>query len=252
MPGVSAARPLAAGRRALPRRWEVSLGGHTATLATHGELIAAGTLAGRLVLIDAATGATRAELDGHAGGVLALRFSPDGSMLASSGLDGKVRMHSLSQSGKNASRELDAGDAWAEQLAWSSDGEILATGAGRALRFWSRRGSRIGEAAPHASTITALFFQKLAPRVVTSCYGGIAVYEVEKKTPVHTYEWKGSIIGVEPRPDQAWLACATQEQSVMLIRTRSGEQLPISGFPAKVRALAWSPSGMLPRRQRRS
>jgi WD40 repeat protein len=240
---VNSSSTLASGKR-VARRWAELLSDHAPALAVSpdGKLVAAGTLGGEVVLLDAERGRTIRKLEGHAGGALAAGFSPDGALLATSGFDGHVRLHDL---GTARAVPLAAGGEWVEQLAWSSDGALFATGAARTLRFWSRDGRLVGEAQPHASTISALFFEPGTTRAVTACYGGVFVHEPERRKPVHQYEWKGSILALAGRRDGAWIAAGTQEASVMVFRASTGKPLEMTGFPGKVRALAWSPSGQM-------
>jgi hypothetical protein len=57
-----------------------------------GSLLAV-SLRGSVRVVDAATGADRTALDGHAGAVTCLAFSRDGSLVASGGADGDVRVY---------------------------------------------------------------------------------------------------------------------------------------------------------------
>jgi WD40 repeat protein len=244
MPGVNFTSTLASGKKSVARRWAASLSDHAPALAVSpdGNLLAAGTLGGEVVLIDAERGRTVRTLEGHVGGTLAAGFSPDGALLATSGVDGNVHLHQLDS---ERFIPVAAGGKWVEQLAWSSDGTLFASGADRELRFWSRDGRLVGEAQPHASTISALSFAHGTTRAVTACYGGVFVHQPEKRKPVKQYEWKGSIVALAARPDGAFIAVGTQEASVMVFSAETGKPVEMTGFPGKVRALAWSPSGQL-------
>ncbi len=76
--------------RAKPRRWD-----HNpirVVSSPDGSLVAV-SLLGSVRVIDAATGADRGVIDGHAGAVTCLAFSRDGSLFASGGADGDVRVY---------------------------------------------------------------------------------------------------------------------------------------------------------------
>jgi len=129
-------------------------------------------------------------------GVIALAWSPDGSLISVSGATGEIVVFGaddgreayrlpghkggnlalawrsqgdlLATSGQdgiarlidsstgNLHRELTAGENWVGCLAWSLDGAMLATGAGRTLRFWNSEGKQLIDCDKHPSTITDL------------------------------------------------------------------------------------------------
>ena len=60
-----------------------------------GKVLAAGTMSGVVILWDVATSKERAKLQGHAGVVHSVRFSPDGGTLASAGQDAAVKVWHL-------------------------------------------------------------------------------------------------------------------------------------------------------------
>ncbi len=74
-------------------------------------------------------------LSGHRSRVLALAFSPDGSMLASASQDNTVKLWDLATRREHAN--MDGHTATVNRLAWSANGKVLASGSqDRTLRTW--------------------------------------------------------------------------------------------------------------------
>ena len=83
---------------------------------------------GAVRLVDWRKDARLATLEGHAGATYAVAFSPDGTRLASGGLDGTVRLWDV-DSGRQV-LVLRAHLHATTSLAWSPDGRCLASGGG--------------------------------------------------------------------------------------------------------------------------
>src|SRR5262249_37627032 len=112
-----------------------------------------------------------ATLDGGAGGVRAVAFSPDGARLASAGADGTVRVWD-----RRAAREIlplgGPGDA-ITGVAFSLDGRRLAGGsAAGALRVWdAARGEELATWRGHAAGVTGLAFDPDGRRLASTGRG---------------------------------------------------------------------------------
>jgi WD40 repeat protein len=122
---------------------------------------------------------------------------------------------------------------------------VLATGAGKQLRFWSARGRLLEKAEPHEGTIAALFWLPDGLTACTASYGGLRFHAPGTAKAQRTLDCKGSHLAAAPRGDGHFIASGTQEGTVQVWRLKTGKVLEMSGYPGKVRALAWSPSGGL-------
>ena len=101
---------------------------------------------GKINLWDADTGDLKAALEGHVSGVWALTYSPDGLTLASASYDGTIRLwDTTTGQSKAVLREHAEGDlnryendAWTPDgsLAYSPDGQTLASAAGKFINLW--------------------------------------------------------------------------------------------------------------------
>jgi WD40 repeat protein len=91
-----------------------------------GSLVASGSEDGAVRLWDAASGAPRALLEGHASDVMAAAFSPDGRRLASASRDKSVRLWDVASGLLERALAEHAADV--TTLAFSPDGVVLASG----------------------------------------------------------------------------------------------------------------------------
>jgi WD40 repeat protein len=237
---------LAPGRRrnvtAVPV-WRVPLTDHVAALAVDpgGELVAAGSLGGDAVVLEARGGAVVAQLAEHPLGVLSLDWSPGGRRLAAGGQDGRVTL--WERSGRTVeSIELPG---WVVSVAWSPNGEFLAVGGGREMAVIRADGTLVARYGGHPSTVTSIGWEPDGGRVAAASYGGIRWYDPRSRTdvPVDEYSWKGSILAVAVSPDGRWLASGNQDSTSKVWEIPTGEDLEMTGYPAKVERLAWDHRG---------
>ena len=90
-------------------------------------------------LVDPETGSVLRSLHGHTADIEALRFSPDGSLLASSSRDHTVVVWDVTTG--EVRERIQLGEGQVGALAWDPDGETLYTaGTARAVRIWDLHG----------------------------------------------------------------------------------------------------------------
>jgi WD40 repeat protein len=224
----------------LPQQWSIALPDYVNDLrfSPDGTLLAAATLAGPVVVLNAAQGDVRYQLDGHAGGAFAVAWSPDGKRLATSGQDGMVRL--VEGTTGSVVVQMEGGDAWVEHLVWSPNGKHLAAAAGKLVQFFSSGGKIIGVVKSHVSTVSSMVWLPHVDLAVTACYGGIQFLAVDSAQPVKQYAWKGSILSLAVTPDGKYLASGNQDNSVHAWRAENGEDFQMAGYPTKVTTLAFS------------
>jgi WD40 repeat protein len=133
-----------------------------------------------------------------------------------------------------------------EHVAWSTAPYLLATAAGRHLKFWTAEGTLLYASEPlHASTVSGLLWQPRLQQFVSSCYGEVRLHTPLKPQPKDVFEYQGSLIALSASPDGAQIACGCQDASVHVWQTATGEDLQMNGYALKVRELAWDGRGKL-------
>jgi WD40 repeat protein len=235
MPGVAAELRVPA----LTRSWEAQLDDYIVRLSFSParRLLAAAGLGGPIHLLDSATGQSFRTLPGHETGTQCISWSHDGALLASGGQDGRVKIWSPA-SGRLL-HDLAGGAAWVEQVAFAPRHPLLVSAAGRHLKLWNVDGSCLREYAPHPSTIADVQWQHNNLFFISAAYGQLATFKPDSPEPVKTFPWKGSILSVAWSPDDNYVATGNQDASVHFWYRKSGKDLEMTGYPAKVREVAW-------------
>lgn len=219
--------------------WEERLDDYITILAIspQGDLLAAGSLAGDAV-IATVDGRVVRRLAEHPMGVLSGAWTPDGERLAIGGQDGVVRVYDRTGTELGANH----GTAWVSHAAWSPDGSTLAVADGRHLILCDRDAARLQLYPAVSSTITAVAWATNGKRVGITSYGGITWYDPERlpaETPARTHQFKGSPLSLVLAPNGKWACAGFQDSSIHLWPLWSGDDLSMSGYPAKIEHLAF-------------
>lgn len=231
--------PFAWGRTKLTKLWESGIDGHVISLACSAPLglIAAASVDGPIVLFDATTGQVRHNLLGHGFGTSSLQWSADGLHLASAGQDGKVRLWSATTGSQI--KEMPGGAAWVERVAWCPTTNILASAAGKKLRLWNLDGEMIREYPDHPSTIADIRWKPKDAILASTGYGKVFLWSPEQQNALREFAWQGSMLVLAWSPNCEYIAAGAQDCTVHFWLLKTGEDLQMSGYPTKVRELAW-------------
>jgi WD40 repeat protein len=205
-----------------------------------GSRLVALTAAGSLWLMDGTPGKAR-RLGGHDQGGLALAAQPGGSLVATGGQDGTLRLWDVGEGRETV--VIDADAAWVERVEWRPDGSRLAATVGRRVTAWDSSGLELGTSDAHASTVADISWSPDGSRIATAAYGGAALLSPEAAGPTDHVVLKGSSLLLAWQPQAKYLAVGNQDATVLFVLMNSLDTLQMWGFPAKVTALAWSEDG---------
>jgi WD40 repeat protein len=100
----------------------------------------------------------------------------------------------------------------------------------------------------HASSITSLTWRNDSRAVVTTNSGGAQVFELRSTKPVSALPGQAIYLNCAWSPDGKHLAAGAQENSVTYWKLPLAKQKPalhMSGYPSKVRQLAWDRTSRL-------
>jgi WD40 repeat protein len=224
--------------------WTASVGSYASALSVShdGALLAAASGAGTVLVFDARSGSLRCRILARAGGVLALDWSPRMRVLATAGQDGHARLYD------EWGAELAAmprAAAWVEHVAWSPDGEMVATSSDKTACIWSASGALAWKTDAHQNAVTGIAWNRHSTELVTACAGGAQLFRLTAQPKTRRFPWRGSPISLAWSPSGSVLACGTLERSVRFWRVSTGQNFEMSRFPAKPRALAWDVEGNL-------
>jgi WD40 repeat protein len=212
-----------------------------ARFSMDGRLLAAATVAGPVVVLDAASGAERFRTAGHVGGALSVAWNVMAPVLATGGADGSVSLYGADDGAPRA--RVAIGRGWVDRLAWSPDGTTLAATTGRSVCFLSGAGAVRGGFDGHPSTVTGLAWHAARRAWLTSAYGVVSMLAQGTAEPLLQHYFRTSLLTVNPSPDGRFVACGTQDPMVHVwdLEDETNE-VNLTGYAGKVAVVAWHPA----------
>lgn len=211
-------RPIDAGETAVGAHF---LGQSGVLVLASGEAVVAGADDSRVTL--------------HAGGVL--DTASDGQVLLSGGDDGRLVRFAP---GSGVSTLHDTGGTWIDRVALGPGG-AHAWSAGRKAFATSGRGEPKTLALPSAAGGLAFFPKGF--RLAIAHYNGATLWYPNVAGEPQRLEWKGSHLGITVSPDQRFVVTTMQEPQLHGWRLEDGQHMRMSGYPGKVRSIAWTQGG---------
>jgi WD40 repeat protein len=201
----------------------------------------------RLGAYDAVTGGDRFPNQGHSVPVLCVAFSPDGRMLASGDIDGRVCLWDLEHKagGFLSPRPLTGDDRPVWAVAFSPDGRLLACSSiGGTIRLWNVATGEVQEppTAPSRTPPPLAFSPDGETLAAGNANGRVHRWVVKTRQPKKPLEWHNApVLAVAFSPDGRWLASGSADKTVQLIDRASSLSVRQFRCGALVTGLSFSP-----------
>jgi WD40 repeat protein len=133
-------------------------------------------------------------------------------------------------------------------VAWSQNEGRLAASAGKVLRIWNAGNGGmfqgVAEFKDHPSTISAICWAPRQGGILAACYGGVRLWRIGQAEPVRLFPYQGAVVSLALDAEGSFLAIGSLDASVHLFRTDTDQNWHMSGYPGKVRAVAFDAEGL--------
>jgi WD40 repeat protein len=165
--------------------------------------------------------------NGHSDTVFGVRFSPDGTKLATCSADKFVKVFEL-PSGKFL-KSLEGHTHHVMDVGWKADGKLLAScGADNVIKVWDfERGEQTRTITAHGKQVTRMLFIGTSPNVAT-CSGDASVkfFNVDNGGNVRNFGGNNDFLyAVSVSPDGSIVAAGGEESVVRLYNGNNGQLL---------------------------
>ena len=198
---------------------------------------------------DRATGEAQSAFAGHADLITALAYSPDGTLLASTGRDSVIHLWSTADGALLRTLELQTGEA-GYALTFSPDGTLLASGSDTGVRLWqTTTGQMLMQWKPQVPIFALVF----SPDGTLLASGGdddvVDLWDVGVGAPSGsplTYH-SDAISSLAFSPDGSTLASGSRDATIALwdVASRQMRRQPLVGHGDWVSGLAFSPDSAI-------
>ncbi len=189
----------------------------------------------------------RHTLGSHNRSIGGMKWSPDGSKLASFSMDRTIRTWNVDTGQPEQTFKADKRKTWC--LAWSPDGYMLAAGSGDGISVWDAEKGTLLSQLKTGSRIYALTWTPDGLIISGDSEGIIDFWQVQTQRRRDSIEaHKQAIYALACSPDGQMLASASKDKKIGIWRIQGRElqlQLQLQGHTGWVTGLAWASDGRL-------
>ncbi|MBB6012052.1 WD40 repeat protein [Aquamicrobium lusatiense] len=170
-------------------------------------------------------------------GLLCAFYDAASDRLITGGEDGKV----FAVKAGGAIEELaEAGRKWITSVAAGPQGAIAyASGRNAFVRFADGKVKEFS----HPRSVEGIAFAPKGMRIGVARYNGATLHFPAAEGKPTELEWAGAHTGITFSPDGNFLVTTMQENALHGWKLADGKHMRMSGYPAKVKSLSWSPKG---------
>ncbi|MGF7079625.1 WD40 repeat domain-containing protein [Mucilaginibacter sp. UYCu711] len=203
-----------------------------------GGIVAAGTAAGSLYLVESSSGNILSKFNAHHAPIQSLSTNGQ-NLIATGGQDGMLKIFERNSETPLMIVETDA--EWVEKVEYSPDGKFLIGVAGPDLLLMNERGELIYQFTDHESTVSATCWRGDSKQFASACYSAVRFFDVRYQVPLQTLKWQNSMISLSWSPDFKFLCAGTQDSRIHFwpLPFKNGKDFEMSGYKGKVKTLSW-------------
>jgi DNA-binding beta-propeller fold protein YncE len=146
--------------------------------------------------------------------------------------------------GESLAKLVETGGPWISEIAVNAPKGFRAFAAGKSVTVVSADGAEVLCADDHPSTVAGLSFSPDGTKIACAHYDGVTVWTLTdaKQKPIRL-DWHGSHTAVAWSPDGKFIVTAMQDKEMHCWRWKDKTGMRMSGYPSKIRSLAWSADG---------
>ncbi len=205
-----------------------------------GNLAFGGTASGTLFAFHAYTGELLYQKAAHKGSLTAIGTSSTAFRVATAGHDGKVNLYHAQTGELIKSHSL--GKFWIEHLQFAPNGKHFIAAGGKTVALFDTEGKLLWQHDQHQNTVAAIDWSAHSHHFITANYGQIQFFNLKTSTPYDQLQYATSLVAVQWSPDGKYIGAGTQDLKIHFweLPYEPETDLQMSGYPTKVKHLAWS------------